>query len=126
MQPNEPMIRSANREVRDAGATLFTLGGIGAAFGLASCCGLPVLLASFGLSSAWLAGIAFLAAPHRSLLLGAGTLFLAGGAALLWPRRRLGEVCAPGMICSRPAVRALTLVGLAAGFGLLVLGYLYA
>jgi hypothetical protein len=41
--------------------------GLAAAFGLASCCGLPFLLASMGLGTAWLTGFALLAAPHRSI-----------------------------------------------------------
>ncbi len=65
--PTEP--NPTSRPIRDTGATLLTLSGLGAAFGVASCCGLPFLLATAGLSSAWLAGIALFAAPHRPLLL---------------------------------------------------------
>ena len=58
------------QSVRDAGATLLAAGGIAAAFGAASCCALPMLLGSFGLGSAWLIAVAWLAAPHRLALLG--------------------------------------------------------
>jgi mercuric ion transport protein len=113
------------RPLRDTGATLLTLGGVAAAFGVASCCGLPFLLATFGVSSAWLGGVASLAAPHRPLLLWAGALCLAAGAVLLW-RRQQATTCVPGAVCSRPAVRTLTLVGMVVGLALLTVGYLYA
>ncbi len=110
--------------LRDTGATLLTLGGLTAAFGVASCCGLPFLLAMSGVSSAWLGGIALLAAPHRPLLLWVGALCLAAAAALFW--RRSAAVCIPGAVCSKPAVRGLTAIGLVAGLALLTIGYLYA
>jgi hypothetical protein len=66
------------------GAVLFILGGLAAAFGVASCCALPMLLTTIGVSTASLGGLALLAAPHRGVLLIFGALCLAGGAALLW------------------------------------------
>jgi mercuric ion transport protein len=115
----------SGQTLRDASATLLTLGGVTAAFGVASCCGLPFLLATLGVSSAWLTGIALLAAPHRPLLLWAGALCLAAGGVLLW-RRQPTTVCATDSLCSKPAVRGLTAVGLIAGLALLTIGYLYA
>jgi mercuric ion transport protein len=119
----EPALQG--QPLRDAGATVLTLGGVAAAFGVASCCGLPFLLATLGIGSAWLTGIGLLAAPHRSLLLWAGAACLAVGALLLW-RRQNATVCATGAICSRPVVRGLTAIGLIAGLALLTIGYLYA
>jgi mercuric ion transport protein len=115
---------ASGRPLRDVGGVLLTVGGLGTAFGAASCCGLPFLLATAGLSTAWLGGFALLAAPHRVFLLVAATLCLAVAAALLW-RQRVA-VCAPGSVCSRPAVRRLTVAGLLAGLALLYLGYSYA
>ena len=66
-----------------SGTLLFTLGGLAAAVGLASCCALPLLFTTLGLSTAWLGGVALMAAPHRGPLLVIGALFLAGGAILL-------------------------------------------
>ena len=108
-----------------AGSVLLTLGGLAAAFGVASCCGLPFLLATAGLGTAWLTGFALLAAPHRSTLLIVGTVGLAGGAVLFWRQQRIAA-CAPGAFCTRPAVRNLTLAGLLVGLVLLYLGYAYA
>jgi mercuric ion transport protein len=116
----------SGQPLRDTGATLLTLGGVAAAFGLASCCGLPFLLATtLGVSSAWMGGIALLAAPHRLLLLWAGAFCLVAGALLLGCRRT-AALCASDAICSKPTVRALTIVGLVVGLALLSIGYLYA
>ena len=124
--PPEPTQPSSNvRSVRDTGATVLTLGGVAAAFGVASCCGLPFLLATIGVSSAWLVGIATLAAPHRPLLLALGAIGLVAGGVLLW-RRRSAAACATDAVCSKPAVRGMTLAALVAGCALLTIGYLYA
>ena len=107
------------------GSMLLTVSGLAAAFGLASCCGLPFLLASVGLGTAWLTGFALLAAPHRSMLLVVGAVGLAGGAVLIWRQQR-AAACMPGAFCSRPAIRNLTVAALVLGAGLLFLGYTYA
>lgn len=72
-----------------AAPPILTLGGIAAAFGLASCCALPLLLSSLGISAAWLAGIALFAAFHRTAFLAVALIGLAGGAAMVvWQRQR--------------------------------------
>ncbi len=121
---------SARRAAMDrpagcSGPVLLTLAGLAAAFGVASCCALPLLLATLGLGTAWLGGVALLTAPHRPILLVAAALCLAGAAVLLWRQRR-AAVCAPGAVCARPAVRHLTLAGLLLGLALLTFGYAYA
>ena len=108
-----------------AGAGLLTLGGLAAAFGVAACCALPLLLTSLGLGTAWLGGIASIAAPNRTLLLAFGALALTGGAILLWRQQRQAATCGPDGVCTPPAVRVLTLVGLIVGLALLCAGYLY-
>jgi mercuric ion transport protein len=109
-----------------AAATLLTFGGLAAAFGAASCCALPLLFASLGLGTAWLGGIALLAAPHRGVLLAAAAVCLAGGAVLLWRQRAAAAACTPGTACARPAVRSMTVAGLLLGSVLLALGYAIA
>lgn len=109
---------------RGAGAVLATLVGLLASFGLASCCALPIILATFGLGTAWLGGIALFATAHRPLLLAVAAICLAGGALLLWKQRK-PAACSSGTICSRPAVRGVTLAGLLVGFVFLYLGYTY-
>ena len=116
---------SERRPARDTGPLLIAAGGLAAAFGAASCCALPVLLGSFGLGSAWLAGVAWLAAPYQVALLIAAVVCLAsGGAAFLWHRRV--AACAPGAVCRRPMTTAFLTCTLVVGAVLVVLGYLYA
>jgi mercuric ion transport protein len=115
---------SADRPTRGTGAVALTLAGLGAAFGVASCCGLPLLLSTLGLGTVWLGGFAMLAAPHRPLLLAAATVSLAVATVLLWQQRN-AVACAPGAVCVRPTVRGFTIFGLLVGFALLYLGYTY-
>jgi mercuric ion transport protein len=108
-----------------SGSALLTTAGLAAAFGVAACCALPLLLTGLGLGTAWLGGIASLATPNRSLLLVIAALALAGGAILLWRQQRYAATCGPNGVCTPPIARFLTLVGLIVGAGLLIAGYLY-
>lgn len=117
-----------HRETRGAkttgtGAVMLTAGGLIAAFGAAACCGLPLVLAGFGLGSAWLIGPASLTAPYQTLLVAIAAVCLAGGAILLWRQRN--TVCASDAICARPMVRMATLLTLLLGTAFLYLGYAY-
>jgi len=114
--------RSSNRPT---GPVLLTLAGLAAAFGAASCCGLPLILASLGIGSAWLTGLALLAAPNRLLLLAVGTVGLVAGGFLLWRQSR-AAACTPGALCARPAFRGTMFAGLVLGVLLLYLGFAYA
>src|SRR5262249_32849509 len=110
---------------RDTGALLLAVGGLAAAFGAASCCALPILLSSFGLGTAWLVAVAWVAAPHRIALLIAAVGCLAGaGAVFIW-RRRVAA-CTPGAACRGPANTILLKSTLVTGGVLVMLGYLYA
>lgn len=111
--------------LRNTSALILAAGGFAAAFGAASCCALPLLLGSFGVGSAWLVAVAWVAAPHRlALLLAAGIcLISAGGVFVL--RSRVAT-CTPGMSCRRPATTALLVCMISLGAVLAVLGYLYA
>jgi mercuric ion transport protein len=113
--------RSPNSPV---GTALLTLAGLATAFGAASCCGLPFMLASLGIGSAWLTGLALLAAPNRLLLLGLASAGLAGGGFLLW--RQWRAPCVSDTICARPAFRGTMLGALIIGVLLLYLGFAYA
>jgi mercuric ion transport protein len=109
----------------ETGATLLAAGGFAAAFGAASCCALPVLLGSLGLSSAWLSGVALLAGPHRPMLLVAAVVCLVGGGTLLW-RRRAAIACASGTACRRSMVTGVIMGFLWLGVVLTVLGFVFA
>ena len=108
-----------NRPTRGSGAVFLTLGGVIAAFGAASCCGLPFVLAALGLGTAWLGGFALMAAPHRLFLPVAATVCLAGAVIILW---RQASICAPGAVCTRPAILSITIASLLVGLALLYLG----
>src|SRR6516225_6035468 len=88
----------------EGGAVLLAIGGLAPAFGAASCCALPVLLASLGLGIPWVRSLALLAGPHRLGLLTAAILCLAAGVLVLVWRRRTAAACAPGVSCGRPVV----------------------
>ena len=104
---------------------LLTAAGLAAAFGVAACCALPLLLISLGLSTAWLGGVASLAEPNRNLLMMFAAVALGAGAFFLWRQQRHAATCGPNGICTPPAVRVLTLAGLIVGVVLLIAGYLY-
>ena len=114
-----------DQPARGASPVLLTLAGVAAAFGVASCCGLPFMLATLGLGTAWLSSFALLAEPHRAFLLASAAVCLVGAAVLLWRQGRV-VACAPGAICARPVIRGVTAIGLLVGFALLYLGYAYA
>ena len=114
----------AHKRPKGYAPVLLTLGGLAAAFGVASCCALPMLLAGVGLGSAWLGFIATASAPHWKLLMGVAAVCSLGGAGFLWRQSRPG-VCAPGSVCARPSIRLLTLAGVMATLVLLYLGYTY-
>src|SRR5260221_7428721 len=86
------------------GAFGFMIGGFGAAFALAACCALPMLLAGVGLGGAWLFGIARVAARHRLIFLVVAAVFLIGGAVALG--RQVTDGCATGW-CRHTAVRSV-------------------
>lgn len=95
---------------------LFTVGGIAAAFGLAACCALPMLLLSLGFGTAWLVGIGFYAGMHRPEFLAVAMAGLIGGAVTLLVYRNRISV----------AARSVMSVGLLAGAVMLYYGYIYA
>ena len=105
-----------------AGALLLAFGGLAAAFGAAACCALPLLLAGVGLGSAWLIGVAAIAAPHRIALIPAAAICLvAGGAVFAWHRRAIA--CGA---CGHRLVTPLVTITMALAAVLAVLGSIYA
>lgn len=110
---------------RAGGAALLTVGGIAAAFGVAACCGLPIVLTGLGIGAAWLGGIAAVTGPYRDPLLWLSAFSLAGGAFLLWRMQRTASACGD-RVCTPRWLSMLLLIGLATGFSMLWLGYSYA
>ncbi|MBI3198467.1 MAG: mercuric reductase [Rhodospirillales bacterium] len=98
-----PPPESTLESTHDAAKTVLAAGGLLAAFGVASCCALPVALSLLGISAASLVGIGYLAAQYqRELFIGA-VICLAAAAYVMWRQRR-ARLCSPGTACARPTV----------------------
>src|SRR5882757_3352540 len=80
---------SRDRPGGDTARTVLAAGGLLAAFGMASCCALPIALSMMGIGAASLVGIGYLAAPYQRELLVAATLCLAAVAFLSWRQWRV-------------------------------------
>jgi len=114
------------RQPKAIAALSLTLGGIASGFAAASCCALPMLLASAGIGSAWLGVIAVPAAPYRLWFVAFGALALIAGALLLARQQVRAKQCGANGPCVPVALRLATLAGLLIGLVLLWLGYRYA
>jgi mercuric ion transport protein len=104
---------------------LLATGGLFGALAASSCCILPLVLFSAGISGAWIANFTRLA-PYQPVFIAASLACLGIGAWLV--RRASGRACAEGELCARPLPRrwvkaalivAALLVVAAIGFDLL-------
>jgi mercuric ion transport protein len=107
---------SAPESGHDIAKTAFAAGGLLAAFGVASCCALPVALSMLGLSAASLLGIGFLAAQYQQELFYGAVALLAGAAVVMWRQRR-------AVSCARPGLDWGNKVAIVLAVGLLVLTF---
>lgn len=106
----------------DAAKTTLAAGGLLAAFGVASCCALPILLSVLGISAASLTGIGFLAAQYQRELFLLAMLFVGAAGLVMWRQRR-ARACAPGGSCSRPVVDWIAGIATVKAIALLVLAW---
>jgi mercuric ion transport protein len=104
-------------------AALFGIGGTVASFIAASCCGIPLVLASLGIGAGWLGGVGAIGGAYRLPLLAVGTISLASAAFLLWKMQRQASTCGPEGHCTPAAVRGALLAGIVIGTALLILAY---
>src|SRR6267378_7962059 len=102
MQNKESLLSSPEKG-RDAVKTIFAAGGLLAAFGVASCCALPVALSLLGISAASLIGVGYLAAQYQQELFFGAVICLGAAAFIMW-RQRQARLCAPGAACSHPTI----------------------
>ncbi|SKA25530.1 mercuric ion transport protein [Enhydrobacter aerosaccus] len=107
---------------RDVAKTTFAAGAVLAAFGVASCCALPIALGALGISSAGLFAIAELVGPYQLYVLAAAVICLLGTVLLLWRQRR-ARACGVAGPCSRPVLDRFTYVTVVLAFGLLALTF---
>jgi len=81
------------------GATLMAAGGLLGALAASSCCILPVVLFSLGISGAWIGNFTRLA-PYQPYFLTAAIVFLGTG---YWLGHRASQAaCVEGEACARP------------------------
>jgi mercuric ion transport protein len=81
------------------GTTLMAAGGLLGALAASSCCILPVVLFSLGISGAWIGNFTRLA-PYQPYFLTAATVFLGTG---YWLVHRASQAaCVEGEACARP------------------------
>lgn len=114
---------SANAEARsDAAKTIFAVGGLLAAFGVASCCALPIALSLLGISAASLVGVGFLAAQYQQQLFYGAVVLLLAAAFVMWRQWR-ALACNPGATCARPVLDWASKIGLLLAIGLLALTF---
>jgi mercuric ion transport protein len=99
----------ATDEARSVAPGLLAIGGVLAALGASSCCVLPFLFFTIGISGAWIGNLTALAA-YQPLFISAAVGFLGLGfwRAYLHPK----ETCADRGYCARPRANRLTKVGL--------------
>jgi mercuric ion transport protein len=107
---------------RDTAKTVLAAGGLLAAFGVASCCALPIALSLLGISAASLVGVGYLAAQYQQELFFGAVICLGAAAFVMW-RQRQAWLCTPGAACSRPTVDWGSKIALVLAVGLLVLTF---
>lgn len=108
--------------VADTAKTVLAAGGLLAAFGVASCCALPVALSLLGISAASLVGVGYLAAQYQQELLYGAVICLGAAGFIMWRQGR-ARLCAPGATCNRPTVDWGSKIVLLLAVGLLALTF---
>ncbi|HLZ05472.1 MAG TPA: mercuric transporter MerT family protein [Bradyrhizobium sp.] len=101
-------LHEGSREI-PPGQALVAAGGIIGALAASSCCILPLVLFSLGISGAWIGRFTSLA-PYQPYFITATIGFLASGYWLVYRSRKLA--CADGAACARPLPNLLVKAGL--------------
>jgi len=112
-----------NDGMKSTGAVALVAGGIGAAFALAACCAVPLLLASLGIGAVWLAPVVSASQPHAEALTGVSAIALLGSVGVV---ARAPKHCEPSATCARPWFRWTVIAAALVGAVLLVLSKVYA
>jgi mercuric ion transport protein len=99
------IVEAKGTEQPEKGAQALAAGGLVVGLLASSCCLLPLLLLSIGISGAWIAQLTALA-PYQPLFLGVAAIALGLG---FWRAYRRQD-CAAGSLCERPTVSRTTKV----------------
>jgi mercuric ion transport protein len=106
----------------DTAKTVLATGGMLAAFGVASCCALPIALSLLGISAASLVGIGYLVAQYQQSLFYVAVVCLAAAGVVMWWQQRS---CVHGAACARPLARWTSLTAVGLGLAFLALTFWY-
>lgn len=90
----------------DTGKTLSVLGSIGGALAAWTCCIVPLILFSIGVSGVWIGGLTAFA-PYQPIFLGVAAVSLGTGFYLVYRKPKAAD-CAPGSFCADPGSARLT------------------
>ncbi len=104
-------IKSRSVQVGGRGVQALALGGLLGALAASSCCILPVVLFSLGVSGAWIANFTQLA-PYQPLFVAAAVAFLSSGYWLVYRASR--QACTGNQACARPLPNRLVMAVLVA------------
>ena len=119
---NSPSALTPPGAAHDTAKTVLAAGGLLAAFGVASCCALPLALSLLGISAASLVGVGYLAAQYQHELFYGSVICLAVAAVIMWRQRR-ARSCVPGAACARPTLDWGSKIAFALAFGFLALTF---
>lgn len=108
----------------DTAKTVLAAGGMLAAFGVASCCALPIALSLLGISAASLVGIGYVAAQYQQELFYVAVACLSTAVLVMW-RQRQAPACESSAACSRPVAGWASLTAFGLGLVLLALTLRY-
>jgi mercuric ion transport protein len=122
VSPRHNVPNPAMEANRDAAKSSLAAGALLAAFGVASCCALPMALAMFGTGSAALVGIGVVVGPYQVEVLAVAVVCLFA-TALIMLRQRRARACSSADTCPRPLLDRVTKVAIALAIALLALTF---
>lgn len=104
------MVKAATEiEAHRAGASgarrWFAAGGVLGALLASSCCIVPLVLISLGISGAWIGSLTALE-PYKPIFIGFAIVFIVGGFWQVYLRKP--EPCEDGTLCARPHAARIT------------------
>src|SRR5437762_255734 len=103
MVNNNNSMLHASEKGHDTAKAVLAAGGLLAAFGVASCCALPIALSLLGISAASLVGVGYLAAQYQQELFYGAVICLGAAVFVMW-RQRQARLCTVGAACARPTL----------------------
>jgi mercuric ion transport protein len=110
------------KDLGQRGPAVMAAGGILGSLAASSCCLLPLVLFSLGVSGAWI-GVLTQLAPYQPYFIGVTVAFLGGGYWLVFRSSKIA--CADGAACGRPLPQRFVSAGLVVATALVVIAILF-